>query len=46
MTVLSVVIPAYNEEKGIAEIACRVLSVAPDLMSFFMKAACSALPTI
>ena len=31
MTVLSVVIPAYNEEKGIAEIACRVLSVAPDL---------------
>ncbi|HEY9525874.1 MAG TPA: glycosyltransferase family 2 protein [Anaerolineales bacterium] len=31
MTVLSVVIPAYNEEKGIAEIACRVLSVAPAL---------------
>ena len=31
MIVLSVVIPAYNEEKGIAEIACRVLSVAPDL---------------
>ena len=31
MTVLSVIIPAYNEEKGIAEIACRVLSVAPDL---------------
>lgn len=31
MTVLSVVIPAYNEEKGIEEIACRVLSVAPDL---------------
>ena len=31
MTVLSVVIPAYNEENGIAEIACRVLSVAPDL---------------
>lgn len=27
MTILSVVIPAYNEEKGIAEIACRVLSV-------------------
>ena len=31
MTILSVVIPAYNEENGIAEIACRVLSVAPDL---------------
>jgi glycosyltransferase involved in cell wall biosynthesis len=31
MTVLSVVIPAYNEENGIAEIACRVLSVAPEL---------------
>ena len=31
MTILSVVIPAYNEEKGIAEIACRVLSVEPDL---------------
>jgi glycosyltransferase involved in cell wall biosynthesis len=31
MTVLSVVIPAYNEEKGIAEIVCRVLSVEPDL---------------
>ena len=31
MTVLSVIIPAYNEEKGIAEIACRVLSVEPDL---------------
>src|SRR5918996_5074449 len=31
MTVLSVIIPAYNEEKGIAEIACRVLSVAPEL---------------
>ena len=27
MTVLSVVIPAYNEEKGIAEIANRVLSI-------------------
>lgn len=27
MTLLTVVIPAYNEEKGIAEIACRVLSV-------------------
>ena len=31
MTLLSVVIPAYNEEKGIAEIACRVLSVEPAL---------------
>lgn len=27
MTVLSVVIPAYNEENGIAEIAARVLSI-------------------
>ena len=31
MTVLSVVIPAYNEEHGISEIASRVLSVAPAL---------------
>jgi glycosyltransferase involved in cell wall biosynthesis len=31
MTVLSVVIPAYNEENGIAEIAKRVLSVEPAL---------------
>jgi glycosyltransferase involved in cell wall biosynthesis len=31
MTLLSVIIPAYNEENGIAEIACRVLSVEPDL---------------
>jgi glycosyltransferase involved in cell wall biosynthesis len=31
MTVLSIVIPAYNEEKGIAEIASRVLSVQPAL---------------
>jgi len=31
MTVLSVVIPAYNEENGIAEIASRVLSVAAAL---------------
>lgn len=31
MTVLSVVIPAYNEENGIAEIAARVLSVVPSL---------------
>ncbi len=31
MTVLSVVIPAYNEENGIVEIASRVLSIAPAL---------------
>jgi len=31
MTVLTIVIPAYNEEKGIAEIAARVLSVEPAL---------------
>lgn len=31
MTLLSIVIPAYNEEKGINEIACRVLSVGPAL---------------
>ncbi len=31
MTVLSIVIPAYNEENGIAEIASRVLSVQPAL---------------
>ena len=31
MTVLSIVIPAYNEERGIEEIASRVLSVEPDL---------------
>lgn len=31
MTVLSVVIPAYNEENGIAEIAQRVLAVEPAL---------------
>jgi glycosyltransferase involved in cell wall biosynthesis len=31
MTVLSVIIPAYNEEAGIAEIASRVLLVAPAL---------------
>lgn len=32
MTVLSVVIPAYNEENGIAEIANRVLAVGPALI--------------
>ncbi|HJS19473.1 MAG TPA: glycosyltransferase, partial [Anaerolineales bacterium] len=31
MTILSVVIPAYNEENGIAEIANRVLQVRPEL---------------
>jgi glycosyltransferase involved in cell wall biosynthesis len=31
MTTLSVVIPAYNEERGIAEIARRVLAVGPAL---------------
>ena len=32
MTTLTVVIPAYNEERGIAEIAQRVLSVRPALV--------------
>ena len=31
MTTLSVVIPAYNEESGIAEIVHRVLAVSDDL---------------
>lgn len=31
MTTLSVVIPAYNEEAGIAEIATRVLAISPAL---------------
>lgn len=31
MTTLSIVIPAYNEENGIAEIANRVLKVKPEL---------------
>jgi glycosyltransferase involved in cell wall biosynthesis len=33
MTSLSVVIPAYNEEKGISEICQRVLAVAPALQA-------------
>lgn len=33
MTILSVVIPAYNEENGISEIAKRVLAVEPALKS-------------
>ncbi len=32
MTTLSIIIPAYNEENGIAEIANRVLKVKPDLV--------------
>ena len=32
MTTLSIVIPAYNEEQGIAEIVNRVLAVKADLM--------------
>jgi hypothetical protein len=31
MAMLSIVIPAYNEEKGISEIVHRVLAVRPDL---------------
>ncbi len=31
MTILSIVIPAYNEEGGIAEIANRVLKIKPEL---------------
>ena len=37
MTVLSVVIPAYNEEDGITEIAKRVLAVKPDLKKVGVK---------
>ena len=37
MTVLSIVIPAYNEENGIAEIARRVLSVEPALQQAGVK---------
>ncbi len=38
MTILSVVIPAYNEENGIAEIAARVLSVEPALKKVGVEA--------
>ena len=31
MTTLSIVIPAYNEERGIADIILRVLGVKADL---------------
>ncbi len=37
MTVLSVVIPAYNEEDGITEIATRVLAVKSDLKKVGVK---------
>lgn len=37
MTILSVVIPAYNEEDGITEIANRVLAVEPELKKVGVK---------
>lgn len=37
MTILSIVIPAYNEEDGIAEIAERVLAVKPELKKIGIK---------
>ena len=37
MTVLSIVIPAYNEENGIKEIATRVLAIEPALKEIGMK---------
>jgi glycosyltransferase involved in cell wall biosynthesis len=37
MTVLSIVIPAYNEEDGITEIATRVLAVRADLKKVGIK---------
>ena len=37
MTVLSIVIPAYNEENGIKEIAIRVLAIEPALKAIGMK---------
>lgn len=33
MCTLSVIIPAYNEEQGIAEIMQRVLAIRPDLIA-------------
>ena len=37
MTVLSIVIPAYNEENGIKEIATRVLAIEPALKEIGMQ---------
>ena len=37
MTVLSIVIPAYNEENGIKEIATRVLAIEPALREIGMQ---------
>ncbi|MCI0549853.1 MAG: glycosyltransferase family 2 protein [Anaerolineae bacterium] len=37
MTILSVVIPVYNEEDGITEIAKRVLAVKPELIKVGVK---------
>lgn len=37
MTVLSIVIPAYNEENGIKEIATRVLAIEPALKDIGMQ---------
>ena len=37
MTILSIVIPAYNEENGIKEIAIRVLAIEPALKAIGMK---------
>ncbi|MGZ9236068.1 MAG: glycosyltransferase family 2 protein, partial [Anaerolineales bacterium] len=37
MTVLSIVIPAYNEENGIKEIATRVLAIEPALREIGME---------
>ena len=37
MTTLSIVIPAYNEENGIKEIATRVLAIEPALKQIGMK---------